>query len=57
MRRHSSDHTLERGMSVGTDTGVGEVASANDLNGCPVSSTVVQGSIDDGRLLVSDNGN
>ncbi|PWA94618.1 peroxisomal 3-ketoacyl-CoA thiolase 3 [Artemisia annua] len=57
VRRHSSDETLEGGASLGTHTSIGPLGSANDLNSCPVNSTVPQGSIDDGRLLVSDNGN
>ena len=50
VRRHSIDQSLEGNVYVGANT-------IHDLNGCPVSSMVVQGSIDDGCLLDSDNGN
>ncbi|PWA66418.1 hypothetical protein CTI12_AA327590 [Artemisia annua] len=57
VRRHSIDQTFEGDVSVGADASVGSIASGDDLNGCSISSTVLQGSIDDGRRLVSDNGN
>ena len=56
VRRRSIDQTLEAGVSVEAGTSVGSIDSAHDLNGSPVGSMVVQGSIHDGCLLDSGNG-
>ena len=56
VRRRTIDQTLQGGVSVGAGTGVSSIDSAHDLNGSPVGSTVVQGSIHVGCLLDSGDG-
>ena len=57
VRRHSGGQPLEWDVSVGTDTTVARTDFAKNLNGCPLSSVVVEGSSGDVRGVVSDDGN
>ena len=57
VRRHSGGQPLVWDVSVGTDTTVVRTDFANNLNGCPLSSVVVEGYSGDVRGVVSDDGN